>query len=186
MRITAIRINNTKAKNWELKAIVQTLNYRFKRAGFLTNASIVNSTSIDIKLRHMQYAEIDTSKRGYNYRVNLYTKSDIKKGYKRTKSLSWNQRVELNHLINDVLDTHRVSATIRAMSFVIRDKVSGRVNEWEVPFQDNLGRDSFQPNYHDWIYESEDEARVSLLGDLTIDEIEDARHGLRLVAGGKE
>ncbi len=165
MRITAIRIKNLKPKMWELEAIVQHLNHVIERSGFLTNASIVNSTSIEIKLRHMSYARINTKTRGYNYRVNSHSKMATKLGYKRTDALSWNQRVELNHLINDVLDKYKVSATIRAMEFVIRDKVSGRVNEWEVPFEDNFSRDSFQPNFHDWIYESEEDAAKNVYYD---------------------
>jgi hypothetical protein len=41
--------------------------------------------------------------------------------------------VTLNNAINDLLDAHKASATVKSTGFNIRDKHIGRVDSWEKP-----------------------------------------------------
>lgn len=172
MQIRAITIKGRKPTKAQMQTLVKRLENAIARAGFETCVFQVNGSRVDIKGGASgvsnKYATINVQKRGYNYRVNGFTAYHTKLGYKRTNVLSWNQRVELNNLINDVLDNMHVTATIASRGFVVRRKEAsggvgtlylpkGRVNHWDVPFESNLG-DSLQPNYHDWIYENEADA----------------------------
>jgi hypothetical protein len=161
MQVRAINLKGKKLSQAKMQALVSRLERAIDRAGFETTVFQVNSSRIDIKGGSSgvsnKYATVNVEKRGYNFRVNSYTAYHTKLGYKRTNVLSWDQRVELNRLINAVLDGMKLSATIASRGFVVRDRITGAVTSWDVPFESNLG-DSFQPNFHDWIYSNEFQA----------------------------
>ena len=191
MQIRAIKTKS--GSNADLKELSKRLDFKIKRAGFLTTVTVVNTSRIDIKGGHSGvsnvYATVNIQKRGYNYRVNSFTVGYTKLGFKRTNVLTWDQRVELNNLINDVLDKACVSATIQSRGFKVRDKQTGRVNRWEVQYESALG-DSFQPNFHDWIYSDEAEAQRAVAFVKEYERGSNApapklRPSLTLLAGGR-
>ena len=158
MRITDIKINGEKLEPKQLEYLAKQLHTKIKQAGFVTNAFVVNSSRIDINHRHMSYCKINTKRRGYNYRVNLCTVMATKTGYKRTDTLTWDQRVELNNIINDILDSHRVVCRVQSREVLVRCKTNDlnhtAIRAFAEP-EDRNGNPSFQPNFHDWIYDNE-------------------------------
>jgi hypothetical protein len=129
MKVTCIRDSNGLVPSTDLiLTLERLLKQRFKAAGFI---SVVNAnTRVSMKIGlHMCSFRIDPSSHGYNADTG-YIGSRCKAGYKRTTIPTWKQREEFNHIINDCFDLLQLSAQIKSGPFVVRDKRSGRVNEW--------------------------------------------------------
>lgn len=138
MKITKIRSDNEKLSSTKMTVITNELKQAFNKAGFITEVSIVNSSSIKIGM-HMCSFRVDTNKLGYNARINSYTVRRCKAGYKKTSTPTWTQREEFNHIINNVLDLYKVKANIKSGDYTVRRFESGRVNQWEMPEVFNNG-----------------------------------------------
>lgn len=126
MRITRIRdLNGHKIK---LKKLVNTLDHKLKKAGFVTEVTQVNSTSVHLGL-HMRSFRIDPAKLGYNANTGR-DYANTPKGYKRTTTPLWSQREDYNHVVNDVLDQFKLNATVKSGNYIVRDYMSGPVHYW--------------------------------------------------------
>lgn len=132
MRATAIRYkkDGKVISDSHMVALIQEVMRRTTRAGFRTDVKWLNSTSIKIGL-HKSSFRIDTDKLGYNARIGRFVYSP--KGYKRTDTPTWDQRVEFNNIVNDVFDRLRLTAGIKSGCFIIRERDFGRKSErhWE-------------------------------------------------------
>lgn len=115
MKVTRIRIGEGTKKPTakELLNIKTLLCIDFKEAGFITEVSIVNSTSIRIGL-HMKSFVLDLTKHHRNLYRNRF-------GEKLTSLPTWKQRVGFNEIVNDVLNDLKVSALVRSDVFDIRN-----------------------------------------------------------------
>jgi hypothetical protein len=137
MRITKIKdFDGSKIGSDGLEVLQLALTNVFKDAGFITEVSIVNSSSIKIGL-WMRCFSVDVQKHGYNAIVYKNNFMNLKKGYKRTTVPTWDQRVEFNNILNKVLDSHHVSANIKSGPFTIRKGTESMTeNDWmhQTPF----------------------------------------------------
>ncbi len=124
MKITAIRTNTKKKAH--LQPIIGFLNYKLKRAGFDVNVFAVNSSRIDV-------SGFQRGRGPQRLEATFTLSTSVKKGYRRGKKPTWNHYVELNDAVNDVLDALKISASIRSMEFVVRDRKTGRINSWDKP-----------------------------------------------------
>lgn len=139
MRAVTIRYNkkNGAGRPTErfLEEFCESIVFKLRNNGFITEASLVNSSSIKIGL-HMSSFRVDTAKLGHNARVGrqthlcAYFKSDSPKGYKRTDVPTWEQRVQFNDIVNDMFDAYGLMATIRSGAYVVRTR-DGRRAEWD-------------------------------------------------------
>lgn len=162
MRVTGIRIKGVRPTHAQLTKIAVRLEQSFKRAGFNTGVYIENSTALNITAGGSTF-RVNTERLGHNYRVNRSSLASTKAGYKRSNLPTWDQRVEFNHAINDVLDAMSVTARVTAAhgEFVVRTH-DGRVNSW----YDNSGNSNWE-----WLItssESEAADQVASLGGSTL------------------
>lgn len=112
MKIT--RIRSAKAG---LDVIASQLQHAIKRAGYISEVRVINSSRIDIGM-HMCSFRVDVNVHGYNARYNPHMK--YKAGYARTATPTWDQRVDFNNIVNSVLDKFKVSANVKSGDFIIR------------------------------------------------------------------
>jgi hypothetical protein len=132
MRITGIRNKDgKKPETNELLLLINKLEYAVARAGFITEVTQVNGSSVKVGM-HMCSFRVDTERLGYNARVNDYTVRHTKAGYKRTATPTWTQREEFNHIVNNVMDALTLSGSIKSGDYIVRTR-DGRVNEWSMP-----------------------------------------------------
>lgn len=123
-----MRINNQKLTDQNFKDIQLTLSLEIQKAGYISKVYEVSSTSMKIGL-HMRSFSVDTSKHGYNARYNPYRIT--KKGYTRTNTPTWNQRVEFNNIINKVLNEYNVSCNIKSGPYTIRQELTAMTeSDW--------------------------------------------------------
>lgn len=131
MRATRICFfkSDSKPSDSFLNSLCTRIVMQAGKAGFITDASKLNGSSIKIGL-HMSCFRINTTKLGYNARISDYVKSP--KGYKRTDVPTWDQRVEFNNLINEIFDLYGLIANIRSGDFIIRNKSESKTeNDWD-------------------------------------------------------
>lgn len=121
MRITGMRIEGAKPDLNTLMRIVSKLEQRFKQAGFETCVEQVSSTSIHIGL-NMRTFTIDVAKLGYNADRGQWAGSRCKAGYKRTRTPTWDQRVQFNDIVNEVLNQYSVVCSVRSGEYVVRTR----------------------------------------------------------------
>lgn len=132
MRITSIRNKaGSKLSSEEMTQLVSDLKNSIDAMGFETNVYQVNSTSIHLGM-HMCSFRIIPQRLGYNARANRCTITSCKTGYKRTTTPTWTQREEFNHAVNNILDSWKLTATIRSGEYSIRTS-KGRINQWDMP-----------------------------------------------------
>lgn len=132
MKLNKISKQGKKLNSIQMNALVIKLDKAIKRAGFISGVKIINSSAITIS-GHMRSFSIDVAKLGYNARVNQITATTTKAGFKRTDVPTWTQREQYNHIVNDVLDSLKLSANIKSGDYEVRSSVDGRVNSWELP-----------------------------------------------------
>lgn len=112
MKITKMRTNGQVLDESMMMKIMSDLDKRFKKAGYLTNVNEVNSSSIKIG-QHMRSFSIDTDMHDRNLQCNPYAQ-------RLTNLPYWDQRVEFNDIINDVLNKFKVSANVKSGPYTIR------------------------------------------------------------------
>ena len=133
MRVTNIRNKfGNKLTELQMQHLLTKLAGKIRQAGFITEVERINASSIRIGL-HMKSFTVDVARLGYNARVHGWSAKRSTKGYVRTNIPTWEQREVFNHIVNDVFDSLKYSARITSGEYLIRDKSSGRVNEWEKP-----------------------------------------------------
>lgn len=113
MKVTSIRIKGLKPEDIELQIIQSQLEYRFAKAGFITEVSIVNKTSLKIGL-WMKSFKLDTNKWDRNLQINPHLSPKL------TTTPNWDQRVSFNNIVNSVLNKFKVSANVKSGPFTIR------------------------------------------------------------------
>jgi hypothetical protein len=118
MKLTRIRCKGKKIHNDLMHVIGKHLRVTLKNAGFITEYYVINSSRIDLKLR-MRSFKIDIGKLGYNASYNPHT--EYKVGYRRTCTPTWQQRVDYNNIVNEVLDSFNVSCNIVSGCYTIRE-----------------------------------------------------------------
>lgn len=128
MRITGIRDKDgSKPELTLLDNVCEVLIGRAAKKGFLTGAERGKGFSIHVG-QNSRCFSVDVERLGHNARVGTYVSSP--KGYKRTNVPTWEQRENFNHIINDVLDMYGLKANIKSGPYVVRNKDTGRVDEW--------------------------------------------------------
>lgn len=123
-----MRITNIKSKTKSLEFIQAKLSVLLYKSGYNVELFIINKSRIDIKGPHRGKGP---QMLAYTYNINI---GCFNKGYRRCHKPTWDQYVTLNHLINDFLDKHKISASIKSMEFKVRDKDYGRENDWDQPY----------------------------------------------------
>lgn len=114
MKVTKIKgKNNKRLTPLAMQLLIMTLNARLRKVGYITEVSQLNSQSIRIGLR-MRSFSVDLKVHGYNTQHTPY-------GSRRTNLPSWEQRVEYNNIINDVLNKFGISCKVVSGPFTIRD-----------------------------------------------------------------
>lgn len=136
MILTKIRNNDGKLKAKSLQTLANALSKALTKEGFITDVTVKNSSSLKLGL-HSRCFSINTQKLGHNAVIYSADSSmKFKKGYKRTNVPVWDQRVRFNDVVNDVLDSFRVSANIKSGPFTIRKGYDrGTEDSWrnEIP-----------------------------------------------------
>ena len=116
MKITKIRVKSKtelrKPETHELRTLCSVVETTMLNHGFITEASIVNSTSI--KVGNKRQFSIDIERHGYN------TQHSMGK-LKRTRLPSWDQRVAFNNALNNIFSKHGTSANISSGPFTVRE-----------------------------------------------------------------
>ena len=146
MKATGIRYKNkqglSKPSERILEDLCEKILWAMERKGFITNAAVLNSTSIKIGL-HMSSFRVNTTKLGHNARTNQFIKSP--KGYKRTDVPTWDQRVEFNDIVNDLFDSYSLQATIKSGCYTVRSRQGRRSeHDWhhETPMSYHFNADA--------------------------------------------
>lgn len=105
---------------------------------------------IRLKLNKKGYDAVVELGKGKSLNVRRIRVVPKKRGYnvsslsgRKTRVLTWDEWVEINGIINNVLDKNKVKANIKSLGgkFVIRDKNTGRKSEedWEHLKYENVG-----------------------------------------------
>lgn len=142
MRATSIRYTNgSKLTQHQLQSVCDVILSRTSKAGFITQAQVINGSCIKIGL-HMSSFRVNTQQLGHNARIGRYIESP--KGYKRTDVPTWDQRVEFNNLVNQIFDDYKLVARITSGPFTVRDRTQGACDEqdWINQAPSYMGSDS--------------------------------------------
>lgn len=136
MKITRLRMQDgTRVDESTILHMEADLRCAFRLNGF--------ETSVDLKAgkigMHMHCFHIDTTKLGYNVRINRWTVMKCKAGYKRDRNPTWTQREAFNHIVNNVFDYYLVDAKIVSGTYQIRCHMAGRYDHWEMPYATTNG-----------------------------------------------
>lgn len=129
MKVTSIRTHKGKIPSTDtILKLEKSLKNAMTKLGFISDVTLNTRTSIKIGL-HMCSFRIDTTKHGHNAD---YGNCGIRtvKGYRLTSIPTWSQREQFNHMVNDCFDKLKLDAQIKSGAFPIRDKKTGRVNQW--------------------------------------------------------
>jgi len=98
--------------------------------GFLVEAHGVNSQAIKTGYNKKSF-EIDITRLPYNYSHRLYGKP------RRVRTPSWDQRVEFNNILNELLNGLKVTCNIKSAHYTIRQGNTIFVEkDWENQRQD--------------------------------------------------
>lgn len=140
MKITNMRLDNPNGRlltRQEIAAVLGDLERAIYRAGFVSNVREISKSGVNIAVSGKTF-KINPKFHGYNARVGYYDGRGVvvqkasETGYVKTDIPTWEQRVEFNHLINDVLDKHNVSADVRSTgNFIVRSRETGAVRDWK-------------------------------------------------------
>ena len=129
MKITNIRDldSGKKLSKPELETIAEVLQLKINKAGFHAHVTVINSSRIDLSLRSKSF-EVIPEILGYNA---TGFEGGYKKGYKLTRTPTWDQRVEYNNIVNSVLTGYKIKAVVKSGLYTIRtlDKVYIE-NDW--------------------------------------------------------
>lgn len=129
MKITKMRRENGSSLEFQKNSqIVETLYFRLKMNGFITQVAQLTSTSIKVGM-HMCCFRIDPKVLGHNADTSHYARQ-TKKGYRRTCIPTWDERVDFNNIVNDVLDEFGVKADVRSGDVIVRSFDNGRRYSW--------------------------------------------------------
>ena len=107
------KFNGKKLDADVLEHFAKRIVINLREKGFITGYEIVNSQSFKLSCTGMSF-KIDVDKLGYNTR---FTPDKIS----RTCTPSWNQRVEYNNTINEVLDLYHITCNVKNTFFKIRE-----------------------------------------------------------------
>jgi len=134
-KINYYKISSISDKS-KLNQLVEDIRRRLDERGFTAYFTVKNGA---IQLSDIRISQQRIDKLGHNIQYSPYTKS----GERRTRALSWDDWVDVNDAVNDVLDDAGVSANVKSLGgkFDIRDKYSGRRTEqdWEHLATENVG-----------------------------------------------
>ncbi len=143
MKVTRIRTKKNELPSTDqLLKLEKRLNKAFQKAGFITKVTLGDSRS-NMKIGlHMASFKVDVNKIGHNAMVGKYKKSP--KGYVRTNTPTWEQRVEFNDIVNDCFNKSKLSARITSGKFLVRDLKQGAMDEqhWQEQSPDSYSCDS--------------------------------------------
>lgn len=113
MKITKIRVKGQKPETNDLNLIVSQLSHKLAKVGFITEVEIVNSTCIKVGQR-MRSFSLDLTKHDRNLQVNPHLNPKL------TNLPTWDQRVQFNNILNEVLNKLKVSANVKSGPYTIR------------------------------------------------------------------
>lgn len=168
MKITGIRNQlGSRLTPTKLLTIRTEIAQAMHREGFITEVEMTEAFQIRVGL-HMRSFRIDTRRLGYNADVSPWARKRSVKGYVRTSTPTWEQREKFNHIINDVLDAHGITATVRNSAVYIRTR-EGRINNWD---HERFGR--LERAYYEIQTEAEvlkERAEESALAALEIEQV---------------
>lgn len=122
-----MKITSIKSKTKSLEFIQARLAYLLVKNGYDVNVNIINKSRIDIKGPHHGKGP---QMLAYTYTVNI---GCYKHGYRKSHKPTWDQYVQLNHLINNFLDKHNITANVRSLDYVVRTTTGGAEYIWYPP-----------------------------------------------------
>ena len=123
MKFSNIKDNTGRTLNQNnLNELGQLIVGVLAERGFKTGYKVDDKGKLKIGLHGKSFV-IDTEMHGYNSKLNPFRGKPSK-----TSLPTWEQRVEYNNTINDIMDKLNLNATIKNSVFIIRDK-NGRKDE---------------------------------------------------------
>lgn len=129
MKLTKIRRAGKKLNDSALEHLAIQLSNAVKRRGYITEIHRVNCSSLKVGIWQRTF-KVNIYSLGYNARYNPHSVS--KKGYVRTSSPTWDQRVKFNDIINEVLTKNKIDCNVKSGSFLIRHGfTSYEEQDWE-------------------------------------------------------
>ena len=113
MKVTAIRIDGKKPTEKQLQDIIKALQKAFEKKGYKTYIDKLNSVALKIANSAGTFS-IDTEKLGRTFRRDRNPWSNEIRFRSGRGVPTWDQRVDFNNTLNQVLDSLGVSATVGA------------------------------------------------------------------------
>jgi len=128
MNITKIRDNEKSLPKETLEMVCGALDAAISHAGFKTDVRVVNKSRIDLSGNRCSF-KVDVERLGYNARYAPGQGGN--KGYTRTSTPTWHQRVEYNNIVNKVLNRYGLSANVTSGGFTIRSGMESKTeSDW--------------------------------------------------------
>jgi hypothetical protein len=129
----------TKIKGAEVDHVQIEVAAKLHGLGYET--SVLPRTSTSFEVRDIRLSPERIQERGYNYNMSNF-EAGITPHPRRTHALSWDNWVEVNNAVNEVLDKMGVSANVRTLKgkFKIREGTQDYTEEdWEDLSYENVG-----------------------------------------------
>lgn len=128
MKISSIRSQGKRVKEALLRKVCKTLSERTVARGYVTHIAPIDNFEIIIS-NNLRLFTIDSNKLGYNAEY-LNNESLV---WRKSITPTWDQRVDFNNIVNDVLDEFKLEANVRSGFFVVRTKSFGRAHQNSQP-----------------------------------------------------
>lgn len=123
MQVTSIRKRGKKLDQFELIELAIKIQKAFDRAGFRTHVRAVGLSGIHIS-ENSKCFTIDPNIHARNAKYLRY-RTEVGLSWKRTLLPTWQQRVQFNNILNQILDKANITASIRSGIFTIRSVREG-------------------------------------------------------------
>jgi len=157
LEINYYKISSISDKD-KLQELQRDINERLKEKGYNVFVSIKDDGSINLSDLHISEKRIQ--EKGHNIQQKLQFGEGKETKYKRTRALSWDDWVEVNDTVNDILDEHSIKANVKSLGgkFDIRDKTEGRRTEtdWTNLQEENVGSIMYPITRSDYIITPEE------------------------------
>jgi hypothetical protein len=144
MKTTVLKRNGKRIPSSEAHQLARNIGQTMLSVGFYTEPTVTEDGCLKLTVGRMACFQVIPERLGYNAKVGRYVTSP--KGYKRTRTPLWEQRVRFNHLLNDCLDAAGITCAIKSGGvFTVRTIQSGRVDSWDNPAEYGLNCAELMP-----------------------------------------
>lgn len=177
MKLTKIRFKGMKPRQKQLQHLIREIQLQMKRLGFEVFGEILNSTSIKLSSNKCQFRVIPEII-GHNTRYSPHSLS------KRTRIPSWDQRVDFNNKLNEILNRENVTAKAMSGPFIIRDGSEAYTErDWHRQTPDYIRHNQSLGYYIETGYDAE-EAKAERIEHKRREAILTARAQMKAISGG--